>query len=267
MRLGLVGLALLSTVPARADSVTTAPEDGFVRLDFTFTTPAQLKAAADNGVLTLSFDRKITLDPQTIVGLSNGAIASGHADAGGKTFALRPEPAGSSCIRVSWTRMRWWIWRRRISPAPCPIWWRRPNRTQAGGCRFLARDQAAHRRLREFHAAGVRLAARCLLSRVSRRGKNDHPLRQRRRGPIFRAIARFRPPWVKNASWRIDGTVHRRGVRDRFRFRLSRFQGRHPCRAGYSGAQDRWRLLCAARHGQAAGHRHHRRSPMPRPRP
>src|SRR5580698_4506725 len=116
--LSLVGLALLSTVPARADSVTTAPEDGFVRLDFNFTTPAQLKAAADNGVLTLSFDRKVTLDPQTIMGLSNGAIASGPA-----------------------------------------------------------RDQIARRELRQFHPAGVRLAARCYLSSLSRRGKNDRALR------------------------------------------------------------------------------------------
>ena len=49
-----------------------------------------ISAATDGGVLTLSFDRKTDLDPQTIVGLTSGAIASGHADADGKTFcALR----------------------------------------------------------------------------------------------------------------------------------------------------------------------------------
>ena len=100
--------------------MTAAPEDGFVRLDFTFTTPAQLKAAADNGVLTLSFDRKITLDPQTIVGLSNGAIASGHADAGGRLSAS-PSTSPSACTKANWTITRWWIWRRKISRAQCPI--------------------------------------------------------------------------------------------------------------------------------------------------
>ena len=43
---------------------------------------------------------------------------------------------------------------------------------------------------------------------------------------------------------------HRHRVRDRCRFRLSRFQGRHPCRARHPCAQDRRRGLYAARNRQ-----------------
>src|SRR5580658_4761318 len=81
---GLAGLALLSATPVRADTVVSAPETGFVRLDFNFSDPAQLTAATNGGVLTLSFDRKVNLDAQTIITLSGGAIASGRVDANGK---------------------------------------------------------------------------------------------------------------------------------------------------------------------------------------
>src|ERR1700760_4775359 len=89
--IGLTVLALLASAPARAaDSVSSVPESGFVSLSFDFAPSAHLTASAQGGVLTLNFDRKTNLNPQTIVGLSNGAIASGHADADGKTlrFAL-----------------------------------------------------------------------------------------------------------------------------------------------------------------------------------
>ncbi|MEO7054511.1 MAG: hypothetical protein ABI191_06015, partial [Rhizomicrobium sp.] len=88
---GLTGLALLASLPARAaDTVASEPQSGFVRLNFNFAPAAKISAATQGGVLTLTFDRKTTLTPQAIVALSNGALASGRADADGKTlrFAL-----------------------------------------------------------------------------------------------------------------------------------------------------------------------------------
>ncbi|HEX4370449.1 MAG TPA: hypothetical protein VH019_03800 [Rhizomicrobium sp.] len=204
--LGLVGLALLSAVPARADSVTTAPEDGFVRLDFTFTAPAQLKAAADNGVLTLSFDRKITLDPQTIVGLSNGAIASGHADASGKIlrFALN-QP-----IRMHQSQldshavvdlapqdfkgaMPDLIAPPKPKPKPIDVAALPEIKLRAGSYANFTRlvfdwphDVAYH----VFPGAGKMTI------------RFETPVRL-----DVSAIARFSPPWVKNAAWHIDGSA------------------------------------------------------------
>lgn len=89
--LGLAALVVFSSLPVRAaDTVAAVPESGFIRLNFNFAPAANITATAQGGVLTLAFDRKVTLAPQAIIALSGGAIASGHADADGKTlrFAL-----------------------------------------------------------------------------------------------------------------------------------------------------------------------------------
>ena len=124
----------------------------------------------------------------------------------------------------------------------------------------------ARRRLCQFHPAGVRLADKMLpITVFPGAGKMTVRFQAAGAGPICRRIARFQPPWVKNAAWHLEGNSHGGRVRDRCRFRLSRFQGRHPCRARYPGAQDRRRRLCPARHGQSRRPPPSRRSPMPRP--
>ena len=166
-----------------------------------------------------------------------------------------PSPSRSACIRASWATTPWSIWRRRISPARCPTCVAPPKpppkpidvaalpeiKLRAGAYANFTRlvfDWPHDCSLHVFPGAGkmtVRFQA---------------PVR-----PDLSAIARFAPPWVKNAAWHIDGSDHRGRIRDRHRFRLSRFQGRHQSRARYSGAQDRRHRLCAARHRQAASHR------------
>ncbi len=204
--LGLVGLALLSTVPARADSVTAAPEDGFVRLDFTFTTPTQLKAAADNGVLTLSFDRKVTLDPQTIMGLSNGAIASGHADASGKVlrFALnQPIRMHQSQLDAHAVvdlapqdfkgAMPDLVAPPKPKPKPIDVAALPEIKLRAGSYANFTRlvfDWSHDVTYQVFPGAGKMTV------------RFETPVRL-----DVSAIARFSPPWVKNAAWHIDGSA------------------------------------------------------------
>ncbi|HEX4104595.1 MAG TPA: hypothetical protein VHX92_00035, partial [Rhizomicrobium sp.] len=204
--LGLAGLALLSTVPARADSVTAAPEDGYVRLDFNFTTPAQLKAAADNGVLTLSFDRKVTLDPQTIVGLSNGAITSGHLDASGKVlrFALnQPIRMHQSQLDAHAVvdlapqdfkgAMPDLVVPPKPKPKPIDVAALPEIKLRAGSYANFTRlvfDWPHDVTYHVFPGAGKMTV------------RFDTPVRL-----DVSAIARFSPPWVKNAAWHIDGSA------------------------------------------------------------
>ena len=206
MELGLAGLALLSTMPARADSVTTAPEDGYIRLAFSFTTPAQLKAAAEGGVLTLSFDRKTTLDPQTIVGLSGGAIASGHADASGKVFRF----ALNQPIRLHQSAlddhavldlapqdfkgaMPDLVAPPKPKPKPIDVAALPEIKLRVGTYTNFTRlvfdwphDVSYH----VFPGAGKMTV------------RFDTPVRL-----DVSAIARFDPPWVKNAAWHLDGSA------------------------------------------------------------
>ncbi|HUO01172.1 MAG TPA: hypothetical protein VMU31_00220 [Rhizomicrobium sp.] len=205
-RLSLAGLALLAAMPARADSVTTAPEDGFIRLAFTFTTPAQLKAAADNGVLTIAFDRKTTLDPQTIVGLSNGAIASGHLDASGKIlrFVLN-QP-----VRLHQSQlddhavldlapqdfkgaMPDLVAPPKPKPKPIDVASLPEIKLRAGTYTNFTRlvfDWPHDVTYHVFPGAGK------MTIRFETPVKLD-----------VSAIARFNPPWVKNAAWHLDGAA------------------------------------------------------------
>ena len=72
------------------DRVTGNAQGGYRRLDFTLDGPARVSASSTGGVLTISFDRKPTLDPAAIAAAAPGLITSARADEGGLTmrFAL-----------------------------------------------------------------------------------------------------------------------------------------------------------------------------------
>ncbi|HWF65462.1 MAG TPA: hypothetical protein VN685_12685 [Rhizomicrobium sp.] len=203
--LGL-GLALLAAMPARADSVTTAPEDGFVRLDFSFTTPAQLKAAADNGVLTLSFDRKTTLDPETIVSLSGGAIASGHADASGKVFRF----ALNQPIRMHQSQLDAHAV---VDLAPQNFKGAMPDLVAPPKPKPKPIDVAALPEIKLRSGAYTNFT-RLVFDWPQDVSYHVFPgagkMTVRFETPVrldLGAIARFSPPWVKNAAWHLDGAA------------------------------------------------------------
>ncbi|HXR96085.1 MAG TPA: hypothetical protein VN718_09400 [Rhizomicrobium sp.] len=204
--LGLAGLALMAGMPARADSVTTAPEDGFIRLDFSFTTPAQLKATADNGVLTLAFDRKIALDPGTIVGLSRGAIGSGHADASGKVFRF----ALNQPIRLHQSQLDAHAV---VDLAPQDFKGAMPDLVAPPKPKPKPIDVAALPEIK------LRTGEYTNFTRLVFDWPRDvtyhvfpgaGKMTLRFETPVrldLSAIARFSPPWVKNAAWHLDGSA------------------------------------------------------------
>ena len=181
--------------------------------------------------------------------MSGGAIASGHADADGKTlrFALtQPVRLHQSALGdhavVDLAPQNFtgampdlaaaaqaappsrWTWRAcpksSCAPAPMPI--------SPDWCSTGRKDVPYHG--------------------VSRRGKNDGALSRRWRGPICRRIARFAPPWVKNAAWHIDGNA------TVVEFETDSDSGFHDFKDGTNVVLDILapktdaRRLCAARH-------------------
>lgn len=204
--LGLAGLALLLAAPARADTVTTTPEQGFIRLDFKFAPDAHLTAATTGGVLTLSFDRKVALEPQTIVGLSGGAIASGRADANGKVFRF----ALNQPIRMHQSQlddhavldlapqnftgaMPDLVAPPKPKPKPIDIASLPEIKLRVGTYTNFTRlvfDWPRDVAYQVFHGAGKMTV------------RFQTPVRL-----DVSTIARFSPPWVKNAAWHIDGAT------------------------------------------------------------
>ena len=195
-------------MPARAaDTVAAVPESGFIRLNFNFAPAAHITATAQGGVLTLAFDRKVTLAPQAIIALSGGAIASGRADADGKTlrFALtQPVRLHQSALGdhavVDLAPQNFTGAMPDLvtppKPPPKPLGHGKP-----------AGNQAAHRDLCAIYKAGFRLAAGLLPYTVFP-GAGKLTVRfQALARPDLSAITRFAPPWVKNAAWRMDGNT------------------------------------------------------------
>ncbi|HEX2761067.1 MAG TPA: hypothetical protein VHM27_11160, partial [Rhizomicrobium sp.] len=203
---GLTGLALLASLPARAaDTVASEPQNGFVRLNFNFAPAAKVSAATQGGVLTLSFDRKPTITPQAIVTLSNGALSSGHIDADGKTlrFALtQPVRLHQSALDA----------RTVIDLAPQSFTGTMPDLTPAPRQAAAPVDPASLPELK-LRAGSYSNYTRLVfdwpkpVSYSVFPGAGKIAIRfQALARPDLSAIARFAPPWVKNASWRTEGS-------------------------------------------------------------
>ena len=205
--IGLTVLALLAWAPARAaDSVTSVPESGFVRLNFDFAPSAQLSASAQGGVLTLSFDRKTTLNPQSIVSLSGGAMSSGHADADGKTlrFALTQpvrlhQSAQGDRTVVDLAPLSFagpmpdLPQPAKAAPKPVDVASLPEIKLRAGSYAHFTRlvfDWPQNVAYAVFPGAGR------MTVRFQGQARFD-----------LSAIARFAPPWVKNAAWHLDGAA------------------------------------------------------------
>ena len=205
--IGLSVLALLASAPARAaDSVTSVPESGFVRLSFDFAPTAHLTASAQGGVLTLSFDRKTNLNPQNIVGLSGGAISNGHADADGKTlrFALtqpvkmhqsvQGDHAVIDLAPLSFAGAMPDL-PAPVKPAPKPV-----DMASLPEIKLRAGSYANFTRLVFDWPKPVPYTVFPGAGRMTVRFQS--PARF-----DVSALARFAPPWVKNAAWHLDGNV------------------------------------------------------------
>lgn len=203
---GLTGLALLASLPARAaDTVASEPQSGFVRLNFNFAPAAKVSATTQGGVLTLSFDRKTTLTPQAIVALSGGALASGRVDADGKTlrFALtQPIRLHQSALGAQTV----------VDLAPQSFAGTMPDLVAPSRQAAAPIDPASLPELK-LRAGSYSNYTRLVfdwpkpVSYSVFPGAGKIAIRfQALARPDLSAIARFAPPWVKNASWRTEGS-------------------------------------------------------------
>ncbi len=205
--LGLAGLALLPSLPAHAaDTVAAVPQSGFVRLNFSFAPAAHVTATTQGGILTLAFDRKVTLAPQAIVALSGGAIASGRTDTDGKTlhFALtQPVRLHQSTLNNQTA----------IDLAPQNFAGVMPDLTGAPKPEAKSVDMASLPEIKlrtGVYSNYTRLVFDWpkTVPYSAFPGAGKITLRfQALAKPDLSAIARFAPPWVKNATWHTDGNA------------------------------------------------------------
>jgi hypothetical protein len=84
----LAALCAFAAAPARADSVSTATDGGFGRIVFTFDPAAHATAQLTSGVVTVTVDRKIAIDPAQIARNFGDYVSSARLDPNGKTLRI-----------------------------------------------------------------------------------------------------------------------------------------------------------------------------------
>ena len=201
-----MGAAILLTASAAhaADSVSASSQNGYSRLNFAFAPSGHVTAASDGSVLTLSFDRKTTLDADAVAKLMGGAVASVHADADGKTFRfalseplkLHQSTAGNRAV---------------MDLAPQNFAGVMPDLPQPVAAAPKPVDVAT------LPTLILRSGAYANFTRLVFDWPKDVPYTvfpgagkmtikfQAAAKPDLSAIARFQPPWVKNAAWHLEG--------------------------------------------------------------
>jgi hypothetical protein len=200
-RLGLA-VALCASVPAWADSITGQMQDGYGRLSFN--SPAKISATTTGGVLAIAFSAKTDLDPAHVAAALPRYIASGRADADGKTLRfvlnqpvkLHVSQIGARAV-VDLAANDFTGAMPDLVPPPKPD--TKPvDVASLPEVKLRTGSYAKFTRLVFDWPKAVNYQVFPGAGKMTIRF--DAPVRA-----DVSAIARFAPPWVKNAAWRIDG--------------------------------------------------------------
>ena len=199
----VLGLALCASSAAwAADSVSGAVQNGYGRLSFN--TASKISATSTGGVLAISFSDKTTIDPASIVAAMPKVLTSGKADADGKTLRfvlstpvkLHVSQLGAKAV-VDLAEpgfsgvMPDLVAPPKPAPKPLDVASLPEVKLRTGAYEKFTRlvfDFPKDVSYQVFPGAGKMTV------------KFATPIRA-----DVSAIARFAPPWVKNAAWRIDG--------------------------------------------------------------
>jgi hypothetical protein len=199
-----LGLALAASAPAwAADSVSGAIQDGYGRLSFT--TDSKVSATTTGGVLAITFSNKTSLDPAAVANAMPRVLSGGRADADGKTLRFTLSQPVKLHVSQIGTRAVVDIADTNFAgvmpdlvPPPKPV--AKPIdvaslpeiKLRTGAYEKFTRlvfDWPKDVSYQVYPGAGKMTLRFGTPMRVD-----------------VSALARFAPPWVKNASWRIDGT-------------------------------------------------------------
>jgi len=204
-RVFATALLLCSTsVTARADSFSTTTENGYVRLLFNLTPQAHVTATAAGSVLTIGFDRKVTIDPASLAQSLPTLISSARADADGETFHFALSQPVKVHSSASGDKIA-------VDLAPAASEGTTPDLPPPPSKVAAPVDPASLESLK-VRAGVYKGFTRVVFdwpksvpySAFAGVGKLSIRFGALAR-PDFSALVLQSPPWVKNAAWHIDG--------------------------------------------------------------
>lgn len=205
----IVALAFAGTLCAghpawAADSVSGSTKDGYGRLLFPLGASDQVNAQISGQVLTLTFNRKMGLTPDGIAQSLPGYIASGRADADGKTFRFalnQPLKLHTSSAPGKFA----------VDLAPSSYSGTPPDLPQPPPPKKPETD------ISKLPVLKVRSGAYNNFTRIVFDFPKDVPYKvfpgsgkltirfDAQVNPDFTALDRQAPPWVKSAGWHMSG--------------------------------------------------------------
>jgi hypothetical protein len=199
-----VALAMCIAQTARADSVSVSSAGGYARFLFTLTPAAHATTSATDGAVTISFDRKVAIDPAALAQGLSAYVSAARGDADGKSFHL----ALAQRVRVHSSAVGERI---AIDLAPTSLTVTPPDLPQPPPKVSAPIDPAS------LAAVKVRSGAYKNFTRLVFDWPKEVPYSvfpgagkltvrfNTLARPDFTALLRQAPPWVKNAAWHIEG--------------------------------------------------------------
>ena len=212
VRVSVAALALACasalSSPAYADSISTASDDGFGRIIFTLDPVAHATAAITAGIVTVTFDRKVTIDPAQLARNFSAYVSSARLDPDGKTLRLALAQDAHLHTSLSTDRIA-------IDLVPQTFAGTPPDLPPPPPKEASAVDVA------KLSALPIRAGAYANFSRmvfdwpqtvaykISASPAHITVRFEAMARPDFSAFEHIAPPWVKEAGWRVEnhGTV------------------------------------------------------------
>ena len=196
-------LTLCISPAVAADSVRVSHEAGFVRILFTFTPAAHASAEVTGSVLTIKFDRKVSVDAAALASDLSAYAASGRADPDGQTlrFALSQAvrvraSASADEVAIDLLPQNFVGTPAGLLPPPPP-----PKIVDPAQLPELKVRSGAYQNFTRLVFDWPNHVAYAVFPGAGKLGIRFEGQAR----PDLSSIARFAPPWVKNASWRLDG--------------------------------------------------------------
>jgi len=200
----LCGVVFAAAPALGADSVSVSNDGGYERLLFTFTPAAHAVASVTGGVLTISFDRRTTLDAAAIAANLASYAGSGRADPDGKTFrfalsqAVRVHSSASTNhVAIDLVPQSYSGTPPDLPQPPPPA----PTVVDPSKLPELKVRSGAYQNFTRLVFDWPHSVSYAVFPGAGKLGiRFEAQVR-----PDLSTIERFAPPWVKNASWRLDG--------------------------------------------------------------
>ncbi len=194
----------LAVAPAKADSLNVGTADGYARLLFGFTPHGHVTAAVDGGVLTLGFDRKPGVAASALAQNAPAYAGAARVDPDGKTWRIalvqpvrlhQSESAGR--IAIDLVPASFPGTPPDLPPPPPPA----PTTLDVAALPQIAVRSGSYQNFTRLVFDWPHPVKYAVFPGAGKLGiRFEAPARV-----DVSAIARFAPPWVKNASWRVDG--------------------------------------------------------------